>query len=512
MNIQKQLELLEDAIYNGSLGEDINESLYVFNEWDDYLTSIVLSYSQSDDIDFRKASVLIILASNHYEKKLFYPLFRVVMEWEQDDIRELYYLYVKNNTPEFIDFLYQSLFYIQPEEIEFFIKVISIVNTKESNALLFYTLEHLSLNDSQVRTLYKTLIGNESGIKTVKDFYFKSQKWSELKDGLKTDRFLSINYSDLEKKESFLRKKISQPGRVSYFYNSDEDSFQIWVNTPQDKKTLLNDISGISVNFILPFPNHIALYFLFQTEDNSYQIAINLDLNNSYDSNFLSYLATEGNLRFIFVDGLEIESYVDFIFAEEIIPKFYNQLYIAKYFLDYEWLRIERNLPLVEKGELVVFEIPVSPVRKAYKDISLFNNICSFLEKSSYVESYLFRFQPIFYKEEDFQFFGSEDNLERNLRDYITLIDAKYPFFILFIYNGQHDAVKYMSYLLPENVTETVLREEVIKRLIFSAQYLDSRGIVYYEYVIKIAKYFNIELTEQFMNRLAEHFENNLNN
>ncbi len=509
MDIQKQIELLEDAIYSGSIKEDINEPLYIFEQWSDYLTSIILSYLQSDDIEFRKVAVLIILASKSVEKKLFYPLFRAVLEWEQDYIHEIYLSYIKDNSEQFTDFLYQTLLYVQPDEMEFFIKVISSIKANHCDALLFYILEHLSLNENQIKTLYRALIGNENGVKTVKDFYFKSKRWSDLKDSLKTDRFLPIVYSDLEDENSFLRKKLSQAGRVSYFYNSDEENFQVWIKTPQDKKTLLNDLSGISVNFILPFPNHIALYFLFQTEESSYQIAINLDINNSYDSNFLSYLATEGSLRFLFVDdNFEVESYADFIFAEEIIPKFYNQLYISKYFLDYEWLTIERNLPLVENGELVIFEIPVSPVRKAYRDISLFDNIVNFLSKSSYVESYLFRFQPIFYKDDDFQFFGSEELLERTLREYITLMDAKYPFFILFFYNGEQGVVKYMSYLLSEDVTESALREEVIKRLVFSAQYLYSRGVIYYDYIMKIAKYFKIELTEQFMNRLAEHFEN----
>jgi len=97
--------------------------------------------------------------------------------------------------------------------------------------------------------------------------------------------------------------------------------------------------------------------------------------------------------------------------------------------------------------------------------------------------------------------------LEILVRNYIVEVDKNYPYLMLYLSNVENSIIKYMSYLLPENFTEDDLKREVIKRMVFIAQYLNARGIIYYDIIKETAKKFKIELTEQFMNKLADSFE-----
>ena len=65
-----KIEKIESLIYSNQLSFDFNNELFLFKKKSDILISSLQSYLVSDDVDFRKAGVFIILKSKIYEKSL----------------------------------------------------------------------------------------------------------------------------------------------------------------------------------------------------------------------------------------------------------------------------------------------------------------------------------------------------------------------------------------------------------------------------------------------------------
>ncbi len=501
-----KIEKIESLIYTNQLSFDFNNELFLFKKKSDILISSLQSYLISDDIDFRKAGVFIILKSKIYEKSLLFPLFKFMSEYEDKVVQNEFFVYLNNNYELYLNFMYRLIYNLKEEDIDYFIKLITVSSNEDNFVFPFFLLETYQLNENQIKKLYLYLFNNQLNLARIEDYYYNSNFINNFVESLKTDKKLVISYDDFQNNASLIQKKLRNNKSLGYFFNKDEEEYQIIIRLSNEELNYFDDVSNISFNAFIHFPKNLIFYFKFETEVN-FDFKVDLYLDDIVDKNFLNDVLKNKIVKFIFVNEyFEISHSFDFVFAKEVLYKLVNQAVISNYFKDFEWIQLEENLSLIEDGKFVVVDIPVSLFRKIHYDLSLIKKTINLIEKKEDITLYFKHLNPVFYTKADFDILTSDD-LEILVRNYIIEVDKNYPYLMLYLSNIENSIIKYMSYLLPENFTEDDLKREVIKRMVFIAQYLNARGIIYYDIIKETAKKFKIELTEQFMNKLADSFE-----
>jgi len=508
MSIIERLNEIENQYYKHSLDFNFANTIFFFKEYDDTLLAYLKSYFENEDMEVKKIALYIVFSSSVTEKSLLYDIFETVLLFNTPEIIKEYFKYIENfEESEFDNFLYVLSTKLRNKELSFFISLLSLKYTQERITLMFFLLETYQLKQEDTISIYKYLFQKENeSILTVEDFYNKSELIKNFTDSLKGKEVLKLSYNDIDKKDSLLKRRLSKTGSVAYFFNEEMQEYQIWVRLSIVQVRAFEAVTGIDFNSTIDFPRNLLLHFLFHTEYGDNPFKIDLFFGNISDTSFIKHILENKKINFIFVsdDFIPIKSF-DFVFSGPVLYKLVNKAWLSYYFKDFEWLRIKEALEEIEKGEFLQIDIPVSIFRRIHLDLSLFINTFNFINKSKNVENYIRSLNPVFYTKEDLENIPKEE-LEKIIRDYIIELDKTIPYLLLFLSNTDEGMIKYMSYLLNEDFSDENIKSEVVKRIVFIAGYLNARDIIYYDHIKKIAKMFKIELTEQFMNKLADSF------
>ncbi len=506
MDVIKHLNELENSYYEHKLNFDFANPLFKFEKHDETLLAYIKSYLENDDIDLKKLAIYIIICSNIKEKSILFNLFKTMIIFTDENIQKKYFLYLQNYKDEELeDFLYILSTKLKENDILLFVKILTLKYSHARVTLAFFILETYSLEKNITLKIYQYLFQKEDqSIVTIEDFYNSSKTFKNMISDIQGKEIVKINNSDLQSEHSLLKKRLHFAGNVAYFYNEDLKEYQIWVRLSIIQARAFEAVNGIDFNASIDFPKNLILHFLFHTEYGDNPFKIDLFFGNISDASFVKNIIENKKINFIFVgdDFIPIKSF-EFVFSGPVLYKLMNQAWLSYYFKDFEWLRLKEALQEVEKGEFLNIDIPISIFRKVHLDLSLFLQIFSVINKSKNVENYIRCLNPIFYTKKDIENIP-EEKLEKIVKRYIIELDKIFPYLLLFLSNHNSLAIKYMSYFLKEDFTQEDIKSEVIKRIVFIAGYLNSRGIIYYEHVKKIGKMFNIDLTEKFMNKLAD--------
>jgi len=508
MNIIDRLNEIENLYYKHSLDFDFSNTLFFFKDYDDTLLAYLNSYFQNEDLELKKLALYIVFSSSVTESSLLYNIFETVLLFNYSEIFKNYLSFLEKFSDEKLDgFLYILATKLKEEEISFFIDVLKAKYTNERITLLFFILETYQLKEDDTLKIYKYLFQKEDkSILTVEDFYNNSQLIKNFTDSIKGKEIVKLTYSDIDNNESLLKKRLEKTGSVAYFFNEEINEYQIWVKLSIVQVRAFESVVGIDFNSTIDFPKNLLFHFLFHTEYGDNPFNIDLFFGNLSDASFIKYILENKKINFIFVssDFVPIKSF-DFVFSGPVLYKLINKAWLSYYFKDFEWIRVEDALVKIENGDYLQIDIPVSIFRKIHLDISIFINAFNYINKSKNTENYIRSLNPIFYTDEDIENIP-ELELEKIISNYIIELDKTIPYLILFLSNNNEAMIKYMSYLLNNDFTEENIKSEVVKRIVFIAGYLNSRDIIYYDHIKKIAKLFKFELTEQFMNKLADSF------
>ncbi len=509
MSIIDRLNDIENQYYKHNLNFEFTNSMFFFKEYDDTLLAYLKSYFENEDLELKKIALYIVFSSSIFEKSLLYDIFETVFLFNTADITKEFFVFTENfDEKELDNFLYILSTKLKEEELSFFIKFLSQKHSKERITLMFFLLETYKLKEEDTINIYKYLLKKEdSSILTVEDFYNNSKLIKEFTDSIDGKEILKLSYNDIDKKDSLLKKRLNKTGSIAYFFNEEVNEYQIWVRLSLVQVRAFEAVVGIDFNSTIDFPKNLLLHFLFHTEYGDNPFNIDLFFGNISDASFIKHILMNKKINFIFVgdDFIPIKSF-DFVFSGPVLYKLVNKAWLSYYFKDFEWLRLRDALFEIEKGDFLQIDIPISIFRRIHLDLSLFINAFTFINKSKNVENYIRSLNPIFYTEEDIENIPKKD-LEKIIKDYIIELDKVIPYLILFLSNNNEAMIKYMSYLLNEDFSDENIKSEVVKRVVFIAGYLNSRNIIYYDHIKKIAKMFKIELTEQFMNKLADSFQ-----
>lgn len=509
-NLIGQLEQIEQKLLSDQLTINLNEPLFCFKDFKKHeaiLLSTVRSYISSDDLDFRRAGVCILLASNIKESALLYPLFMVMREMDDYDLRAGYKQYLLDDPEKLIDFLYGMAQRLPKEDIDLYIELLMLKDQGEYPVLALFLLETYTLEEHQVRRIYQYLMKNEGELKSLEAYYQEGKLFTDFINQLPGNEKLTIGYADIKDKTSLIHKRLPQVNSLGYFYNKDQEAYQIWIKLDLANMRLFDNVSAIDFNATIHYPKNLMLHFQFETEGGTLPFKLDLYLGNGFDRDFLSFLLKEKAIQFILIDDeQEIRKAFDFIFTGPVLYKLLNQSFISYHFRDFEWLKIKGGIEFIGGEDLVNIDVPVSVFRKIHRDYTLFDRVLEIVHNATDIVPFMKRFRPVFYTEQDHEVFNNEE-LETLVRAYIRGLDRHYPYLLLYITGSEHARIKYLSYLLPTEFTDADLQSVLVRRLFFIARYLHDRGIIFYDILVEIAKDFKIELPEKFMNKLADAIE-----
>ncbi len=502
----ERLTELENLFLTGKLELSLDNALLKLEQYDDFIIGQLLYMLKSNDFEFRKLALFIILKSNIFNNRLYFSIFSNLVSLKDFSLKKIYLEYFSKIEEEtFIKFAYSLILALKDdfEMLEYFSEILELKSSNERASIFLFLLESFNLEASIIKKIYSYL-SNKSSFRSITDIYENSSYFSDFINLLKKDKRLEISYDSLEDENSYLRKRLSIKDNISYFYNKDSSNYQLWISVSKEKEQYLNSLTGINFNALIHFPKNLMLYFEFISNEKKIPLRMDLYLSNEYDSSFLHYLLKEKEIDLIFVDeAFKLLFKTKFMLREESLFKIMNQSYLSYNFRDFEYLHIEEYMERIEDGDLLLIDIPISIFRKVHRDISLFKKIMKKIDESENPSNYFKKFNPILYQKDELEVFPQED-LEKIIKEYVIYLDKVYPHFILFINNSENKLINYFSYLLNDDFSKQNIRKEVIKRLIFISKYLRARNEEYVDILTSIAGYFKISLNDEFFEVLSK--------